>query len=58
MCLSEPHYYFYKLPEWFDDAELEDQAALILNAINVHRAAIAERDIMLRDCEAWIDGIP
>ena len=53
MCLSEPRFHWYKLPDWFDDARLEDQAALLDNAGAVAKAAIAERDVMLKDCKAW-----
>lgn len=53
LCLSDPLYHWYKLPTWFDEATLEDQAALIDNAAAVAKAAIAERDVMLDDCEAW-----
>ena len=53
LCLSDPQYRWVPLPSWFDEATLEDQAALILNSVNVAKAAIAERDVMLGDCTAW-----
>lgn len=56
LCLSDPTHDWVSLPPWFDDATLEDQAALILNSVNVAKAGLAERDVMLADCRAWFDG--
>lgn len=53
LCLSVPQYGACRLPDWFGRADFADQVALILNCHAVEAAAIAERDVLLKDCAAW-----
>ena len=52
-CLKSPQIKPYRLPEWFEKATLDDQAALILNGQQIAMAAIKERDAKLADCRSW-----
>ena len=52
-CLKAPQIKPYRLPEWFAEATLEDQAALVSNGQQIAMAAIKERDANLAACRQW-----